>query len=348
MCFRADESSLRLLAPYNGDPKSVLLNLRVLETLPSLTELDLTFHSSINGLEEEIAVTMGRLHNLRKITLRIIPSDSVEQHRFRWLRQALAHNPHLNHLDLLHLDSEGEQLIPISDLFEDIPPDHPLQLQYIRFSPFFYRITPIVTPHIHSLTSVDVCFPYHRHPHPMDDVWQILHAEGILVSDIKTNRVTQDMLNYLHILPNLTSLSLYDLDTEDQQRNRDSAKSLLPILARHSKSLRRLRFEPYNWGHWFLGFLCESPLLLCTKLEEFVLHYLDASKKSREENKRDIVGNLPPTSLYYPDEIDFRSQYPALYLRSILHSRLSWKATSDSTIGLSIVAEKMTVSRYKP
>ena len=76
---RANKSSLRLLAPYNGDPESVLLNLRVLETLPSLTELDLTFHSSNNGLREEIAVTMGRLHNLRKITVRMIPSDSVRR-----------------------------------------------------------------------------------------------------------------------------------------------------------------------------------------------------------------------------------------------------------------------------
>jgi hypothetical protein len=294
MRARADESSLRLLAPYNGDPKSVLLNLRVLETLPSLTELDLTFHSSNGGLEEEFAVTMGRLHNLRKITVRIIPSDSVEQHRFRWLRQALAHNPHLTYLDLIHLDSEGEQLIAISDLFEDIPPDHPLQLQYMRFSPFFYQITPTVSPHIRSLTSVDICFPYRRNPHPMDDIWQILHAEGILVSEIKTNCITQDTLNYLRILPDLTSLSLYDLDTEDQYRNQDSAQSLLSILAQHSKSLRRLRFEPYHWGYWFCDPPCGSPLLLCTKLEEFVLHYLNTAKKSREENQRDIVGSVPP------------------------------------------------------
>ncbi|SRR6266576_3925042 len=109
---------------------------------------------------------------------------------------------------------------------------------------------------------------------------QFLHAEGILVSEIKTNCITQDMLNYLHILADLTTcLSLYDL-TEDQQRNQDSAKSLPPILARHSNSLRRLRFEPYHWGYWFRDLPCGSPLLLCTELKEFVLHYLNTAKKS--------------------------------------------------------------------
>lgn len=274
----------------------MLLNLRVLETLPSLTELDLIFHSSNDGLDE-IATTMGRLHNLRKITVRIIPSESEEQeHHFRWLKQALAHNPHLTHLDLYHLDEEGERPIAIPDPFEDVPPDHPLQLQHLRLSPFFYQITPTITPHIRSLTSVDVCFPYHRHPHATDDIWQILHAEGIFVSEIKTNRVTQDMLNYLHILTNLTSLSLYDLDTVDQERNQESARSLLPVLARHSKSLRRLRFEPYDWGYWFRDLGHDSPLLLCTKLDEFVLHYLDKSTKSREEKKRDIVRDIPQTT----------------------------------------------------
>lgn len=274
----------------------MLLNLRVLETLPSLTELDLSFHSSNDGLDE-IATTMGRLHSLRKITVRIIPAENEEQeHHFQWLKQALAHNPHLTHLDLYNLGEEEERLIAIPDPFEDVPPDHPLQLQHVRLSPFFYQITPTNSLHLRSLTSVDVCFPYHRNPHAMDDIWQILHAEGIFISEIKTNRVTEDMLSYLHISTNLTSLSLYDLDTMDQERNQESAKSLLPVLARHSESLRRLRFEPYDWGHWFRGF--ESPLLLCTKLEEFVLHSLDNASKPREENRHDIVCNIPHKRLF--------------------------------------------------
>ncbi|KAK2460400.1 hypothetical protein APHAL10511_007565 [Amanita phalloides] len=278
----------RLSTPHIGNAKSVLLNLRILETLPSLTELDLIFHSSNDGLDE-IATTMARLHNLRKITARIIPSDNEQEHRFRWLKQALAHNPHLTHLDLYHLDSEKEQLVALSDLFEDIPLTRPLQLQHLRISPFFYHITPTISPHIRSLTSINVCFPYFWNPHAMDDIWQTLYVEGIYVTEIQTNRITEDMLNYLRRLENLTSLSLYDLDSMHQERNQESAKLLFPVLAQHSNSLRHLRFEPYDWGYWFNDDGCEPLLLRCNKLEEFVLHYLDNSGKYWREIWRDIT-----------------------------------------------------------
>ena len=270
--------------------ESVLLNLRILETLPSLTELDLTFHA-YNDRVREIADTMSRLHNLRKITVRIIPpSDEGQELHFKWLKQAIAHNPNLMHLDLYQVEVEDGEMINISDLFDDVPPDQPLKLEHIRISPIFYQIMPTTSPHLRSITSINVCFPYCWRPHAMDDVWQILFGEGIFVSEIQTNRVTQDMLNYLCCLDNLTSLSLYDLDTVHQVRNQEFARLLFPVLIRHSKTLRRLRLEPYDWGYWFLIPDSESALLRCINLEEFVLHYVGG--KHWREIWRDVVGGI--------------------------------------------------------
>ncbi|KAF8629345.1 hypothetical protein AX15_003496 [Amanita polypyramis BW_CC] len=276
-----------LPAPNIDSHKSVLLNLRILETLPSLEELELTFHP-YNDRIHEIADTMSRLHNLRKITVRIInPSDEGQELHFNWLKQAIAHNPNLIYLDLYQVEDEDGEMITISDLFNDVPPDQPVKLEHIRLSPIFYQVTPTVSRHFRSVASINICFPYSWRPHTMDGIWQILYNEGIFVSDIQTNRVTQDMLNYLCCLNSLTSLSLYDLDSVHQVRNQESAKMLFPVLVRHSKTLRRLRLEPYDWGYWFCVPDNELTLMRCAELEEFVLHYV--GKKHSRGMWRDVV-----------------------------------------------------------
>jgi len=250
----------------------VLLNLKILESLPSLTELELELASSHDELEQ-IAASMARLHNLRKIRI-FLSSTGTQGFCLKWLKQAIAHNPHLTHLELYpDGDLHTEQRVTLSDLFEDVSSNTSLKLQHLRISPHFYQIAPEISPYIRSLTSLDICFPVCSDPHPMDNIWQVLHQAGISLTEIQTNRITEYMLRYLRLLENLTSITIYDTPLVRQEQNRGSAKSLFMSLVRHSHSLRSLKLKPYDWGHWFKDSDVQASLMWLTKLEELVLYH---------------------------------------------------------------------------
>jgi len=164
-----------------------------------------------------------------------------------------------------------EQRVTLFDLFEDVPSNTPLKLQHLRISPSFYQITPEITPYIRSLTSLDIHVTSSWDPHPMDTIWQVLHRTGISVNEIKTNRITGYMLDYLFLLENLTSIYVYDVPLKGQVRNQEPAWLLFMSLARHSHSLRSLKLEPFNWGYWFRDSGVQASFLRLTKLEEIVL-----------------------------------------------------------------------------
>ncbi|KIL64377.1 hypothetical protein M378DRAFT_163413 [Amanita muscaria Koide BX008] len=257
---------------YPDSLQSVLLNLNILENLPSLTELELSLDSSHDGLEQ-IAISLSRLRNLQKIVIHI-DTTGTKSHELllKCLKQVIAHNHNLTYLEVYLSNPYDEPQVTLPDLFNETSPDTPLKLKHLRLAPYFYQITPAMRPHMHCLTSLDICFPVYWDSHPMDTIWQVLHEEGIQVSEIQTNRITDDMLHYLQHLRTLESLSVYDTPMIGQERNREPGKSLFLALARHANTLRRLKLEPYNWGYWYQDPEAQAALLRCTKLEELVLH----------------------------------------------------------------------------
>jgi hypothetical protein len=208
--------------------------------------------------------------------------------RLKWLKQAIAHNPNLTHLSIHQpLADENEQLVTLPDLFEDVPPNHPLKLQHLRISPHYCQLTSTLIPYLRSLSSISIQH-YLLNPHGMNETWRTLRAQKIYVQEVKSNCVTTDMLDYLSCLPNLTSLYVYTPGYWTQQRRTDSAKGLCSVLAQKAETLRSLMFEPYDWGHWFCAENLAA-LSRCNALKQLVLHRIDCRRAMTRPSSPQIV-----------------------------------------------------------
>jgi hypothetical protein len=248
LCFQLPNvKRVRWVETYLECRKSIRLNSQLLEALPSLTELDITIPFNMAGVAEQIGLTVARLRNLRKLTVRLWFRDHFGQQSLGWLKRAIAGNPNLTHL-VLYQTRILPGLISLSDLFEDIPSERPLRLQHIRLSSHYYQITPIMLPHIRSLRSLNVHFPFWHGADEIDSVWSTLQREKIYVSEIQTNRVTSRFLDYLRHFDHLVALSICSSGGTGNEFDAQNMAILLGILEQHS--LRRLRIEPFNWGRW--------------------------------------------------------------------------------------------------
>lgn len=199
------------------------------------------------GVADQIGLTVARQRNLLKLTVRLWFRDHFGQQSLGWLKRAIANNPDLTHL-VLYQTRILPGLISLSDLFEDIPSERPLRLKHIRLSSHYYQITPTILPHIRSLRSLNVHFPFRHGAHEVDTVWSALQHEEIYVSEIQTSRVTSRFLEYLRHFNHLSVLSICGSGCTGNEFDAQNMTILLKILEQHS--MRRLRIEPFNWGKW--------------------------------------------------------------------------------------------------
>ncbi|KAK2465483.1 hypothetical protein APHAL10511_002375 [Amanita phalloides] len=251
--------------PCHNSEKSMGINLRLLETLPSLLQLNL-FLCSFYRMDL-LAPSLSRIRNLQK--LNVCMDGGQEGLSLVWLKDVIARCPDLAHLAIRCISPSGSILL--SELFEDVPPDRPLRLQHLRVCGYCYDMTPRVLSHLRSLTSLHVSTSLAWPPlsKPIHEIWQILIDERIFVSKLTTTSYSKGMLRYISHLDNLTHFSIHTFISGSCAQK--MAQSLFEELAKHSSTLTHLELSPLNWNNWQCNTLAKLSFLQCNRLEQLTL-----------------------------------------------------------------------------
>ncbi|KAK2464694.1 hypothetical protein APHAL10511_003270 [Amanita phalloides] len=253
--------------PHHNSQKSMDINLRLLETLPSLHELNLYLYNSSCHRTDLLAASLPKLRNLQKLMVYVkYIHRPQEELPLVWLKDVIARCPDLTHLVIRCTSSSHSA--SLSQLFDDIPADRPLKLQHLWICSHCYNMTPRVLSHLRSLTSLNV-FDQSFGPSstsPIHEIWQILRDESIFVSKLRTNFVNKDLLSYLSHLDNLTHFAVHGFVSSTSAQ--ETAQSLFQELATHSSTLTHLELSPPNWSTWHCNTLAKLSFLQCIKLQE--------------------------------------------------------------------------------
>ncbi|KAK2464691.1 hypothetical protein APHAL10511_003267 [Amanita phalloides] len=254
--------------PCHNSEKSMRINLRLLETLPSLVQLHLFLYNSSCHRTDLLAVSLPKIRNLQKLEVCIeYAGREQEGLSFIWLKDVIARCPNLRHLAIRCVSPSLSA--SLSELFEDVPADRHLELEHLRICDYCCDITPKVLSHLRSLTSLQICTTCYGALTPVHEIWQVLIDERIFVSKLSTNIVSDDMLRYLSHLDNLTHFSIHG--PMPGALAQVVAKLLFHELAMHSSTLTHLELSPLNWSGWHWNTLAKSSLLECVELEQLTL-----------------------------------------------------------------------------
>ena len=203
----------------------------------------------------------SELHNLRKLRVEVRKSwyQRRIQNRANLVNdvgKVLGANLKLTHLELVFQHAFAG--VSFSTIFGHVPASSPLKLEhlgicYIKSSDNDIRA---ITPHIRSLTSIDLG------DLPDSSLIMLLHSERIFPPMIQTASITQNMIAYFGDHPGLVGLSIQKTSMDEER--------ILDIVARHSGSLTYFSTDILNFHPRSRGVM-----LQCTKLEQLVVSSLD-------------------------------------------------------------------------
>ncbi|KAK2464692.1 hypothetical protein APHAL10511_003268 [Amanita phalloides] len=255
--------------PCHNSKKSMCINLRLLETLPSLLELNLFLYNSSCHRTDLLAVSLPRIRNLQKLEVYVeYVGREQEGLSFMWLKNVIAQCPDLTHIAIRCVSPSHSALL--SELFEGVPADHPLKLEHLHICDYCYDITPKVLSHLRSLTSLQIRNTrYDGVLTSVHQIWQVLIDERIFVEKLSTNIISEDILRYISHLDNLTHFSIRGFVFSPFAQ--ETAQSLFHELAMHSSTLTHLELGPLNWSDWQCNTLAKLSFLQCVGLEQLTL-----------------------------------------------------------------------------
>ena len=229
----------------------------------------------------------SKLHNLRKLR--------IEVQKWRWrlfqnrpnpvndVGKVLAANLNLTHLELFQHAFSG---VSFSTIFGHVPASSPLKLEHLGICDIKSSdgdLKPI-TPHIRSLTSIDLG--------DLRDsrLIALLHSECIFPPIIQTAWIGHCMIDYLSDHPGLVGLSVRT-HTSESHRER-----VMEIMTRHSGSLTHFSTDILNfYRSWDVKY--ELLLLQCTKLEQLVL-LTSPTDELRDESVQYVVSEQSAEMVY--------------------------------------------------
>jgi hypothetical protein len=237
--------------------KAIYRSIRMLLSLPQLTELELNvFHSPAVTY---ISRCLLDLCNLHKITLRIVPEDDslspqLSPQLLALLGALLVRNPNLSHLTFL------DSPINFSQLLHGV---QSLDLKHVSIDSNCSCMEALV-PHLQSLHSfeyLDSCQII-----PGNGWCNILRKANVFPPKIKADCLDDPLLEYIHRHPGLTSLSLGWSERAEAVSN-----YLSQLLAQHCETLQYLAISTHTLDQILDTISGEINFLKCTKLREIVL-----------------------------------------------------------------------------
>ncbi|KAF8166098.1 hypothetical protein K438DRAFT_1857552 [Mycena galopus ATCC 62051] len=212
----------------------------------SLPQLDFRLTTDQSGFERNFDCSFERLANLQKLTVR--SSDGMSLAGVcRSLHNAVRNSPGLS---FLHLETDDVHLgIPPLDSFADLFPRlaQPLLLTELHMLRYHPRLDHGTIPHLRSLKSV---WLFNGNPR----IWDSLRQECIHLTEIRTDTIGEDLLQYLSSYSGLERLTITCAGEEsEEEANRCADEFFTDVLPHHTQSLVALSCHGQWERRWSFG-----------------------------------------------------------------------------------------------
>jgi hypothetical protein len=219
----------------------------------SLTDLRLDFGGDSNFISP-----LHLLSGLRRITVK----GDFNKNRILSLARAIAHSPELSHLDLK--DWRFCDIPSLNDLFGGEVTETSFPLTRLSMDSWKVDLDEVILKHFKSLTS----FTFRNLDGGGTNIWKVFLAEGIRLTELSTNAVSDELVEFVASSSGLRSLHLSILGS--QRTDGTAERFFCYALPMHHHTLRSLdlsvKYES-NSG-WCFSEANTSSILGCLKLHD--------------------------------------------------------------------------------
>lgn len=289
-----------------------------LASLPSLTEfqLKLSYNSAGN-------LQLNRLSGLHKLIVSGT-CDNYRENVSKRLGELIAHSPQLEHLDLHNVQFFADEKQPtLHDLLEKVPRNRPLRLKHLGLEGWCTRLDATTLPHLTSLGSFKLLHNLVAKSHPKpsqqlcetcstnDEIWNTLRKNGVVLSGLVTDLVTDGLLDYLSSYTGLESLKFtYATSSTWQESDRLADKFYHNVLPRHVDSLAQLYIKPGFEGRWCFSQEIIPILSRCRKLLELTIG-IKSNEVLGDHTKANALVRSQPFIHLFPSSYRSRPMMPS-------------------------------------
>ena len=224
--------------------------IETIASLPLLTEFTIKY-----SYRSEAYPSLHLLKNLTKLSVHG-RSDDFRGKIVTGVAQAIAGSPNIKHLDF---DSDAwwgrGREHSLHDLFSNVSVDSTLKLQNLGLAGIRVGLDARTIRHLRSLTSLqwmrNVVIQDNNYVNSTEGLWHTLKTERIQLAELKTDQMSDDLLQYLSSYEGLRDLRLDRISgKDDDDSNRLADTFFQEVLPRHRGSLEILHIDAAYEGNW--------------------------------------------------------------------------------------------------
>lgn len=278
----------------------------VMDSLASLPDLE-EIRISLGGGSAS-PLKLAQLKNMRKIRITGFCPE-YRQSIIPGLRTLISNSPRLTHLDVdggsYRANTDTSTL---HDLFDGLPCITPLALTHLNLRSWCVRLDSETLPHLamlESLTinnnidtrkdgSIEELVDIARdelvertgdYCSTNDEIWDTLRREGIYLSEVSTDEVSEALLDYLASYSGLKKVTL-SFATSPNMTSSDALaiRFYYNVLPKHVGSLSVLDISPIFEGKWCFGKHNIASVRQCTKLVSLKMSINSDDIDGRDDN----------------------------------------------------------------
>jgi hypothetical protein len=164
--------------------------------LPSLTDFQLDFRGAYNS-----TLPLHLLSDLRRITV----FGDFDKYNLIPLAKTIAHSPELSHLDLM--DHCFGTTPSLNDLFGHEVTETRLPLKHLSLTYWTVHLDEVILQHFKSLTSFSFQ-SFQNLDSGSKNIWKVFLVEGIRLTELSTNAVSDELVEFIASSSGLCSLHL--------------------------------------------------------------------------------------------------------------------------------------------
>lgn len=230
--------------------------LNALATIQSLEELSITVFEKAGV---QVPLPLEILSNLRAFSL--AGTTALFEQNCEQLRKMALNNLHLRSLNLWNSRrSQLQEAIPLHRCFYGLGN---LNITSLQLRGWQFLLEPLDATMFRSLTSLHLLM---RGISP--EIWALLESEGVQLTSLKVNVVSDQFLGYLRSFSGLQKLSLQGFCCPANDKADHFFNACLPL---HSAFLRTLEIHPHFDSQWVLSEATMHSIAQCHRLDTLQL-----------------------------------------------------------------------------
>jgi hypothetical protein len=233
-----------------------------ISSLPCLQSFSITFTPLVNT-----GPAISQLKNIQRLAISHYGEcGDLKSYIPDQVHRVIANSPGLTHLDITSGPSYG-YYPSLRDLFAKLSKTGvPLQLQHLGLSFWKLPVDTVTIPYLRSLTSLELYgYPLYGDIERCR-LWNNLLAEGVQLTELSSEEISDELLRYLVSYSGLKTLRLKSLNKADF-----ADRFFHDVLPCHEDTLETLHLQPRFEGPWCFGRGNADSILKCQKLSVLVM-----------------------------------------------------------------------------